>query len=169
LQHLPKVANFFATLGIPAPAFAAVAISWLELIGGIGLALGLGSRFWELLLAGDMFVAYLPAGRQNLLAKATFFREECDTLNEPIQLNIHSAQQKRRAFRISSSLPRVLLLIRASDLALQTHVDRYGTVDMPLHRPLIVVRLSFSDHRTGRLGSPWQWFLATNARPLVAS
>jgi putative oxidoreductase len=30
LQHLPKVANFFATLGIPAPAFSAVAISWLE-------------------------------------------------------------------------------------------------------------------------------------------
>jgi putative oxidoreductase len=68
LQHLPKVANFFATLGIPTPAFAAVAISWLELIGGIGLALGLGSRFWGLLLAGDMFVAYLTAGRQNLLA-----------------------------------------------------------------------------------------------------
>jgi putative oxidoreductase len=68
LQHLPKVANFFATLGIPAPAFAAVAISWLEFIGGIGLALGLGSQFWGLLLAGDMFVAYLTAGRQSLLA-----------------------------------------------------------------------------------------------------
>jgi len=68
LQHLPKVANFFTTLGIPAPALSAVAISWLELIGGIGLALGLGSRFWGLLLTGDMFVAYLTAGRQNLLA-----------------------------------------------------------------------------------------------------
>ena len=68
LQHLPKVTNFFATLGIPAPAFSAAAISWLELIGGIGLAFGLGSRFWGLLLAGDMFVAYLTAGRQNLLA-----------------------------------------------------------------------------------------------------
>jgi putative oxidoreductase len=67
LQHVSKVANFFATLGIPAPAFSAVAISWLELIGGIGLALGFGSRFWGLLLAGDMFVAYLTAGRQNLL------------------------------------------------------------------------------------------------------
>jgi putative oxidoreductase len=68
LQHLPKVTNFFETLGVPAPAFSATAISWLELIGGIGLALGLGSRFWGLLLAGDMFVAYLTAGRQNLLA-----------------------------------------------------------------------------------------------------
>jgi putative oxidoreductase len=68
LGHLPKVTNFFATLGIPAPAFSAVAISWVEFIGGIGLALGLGSRFWGLLLAGDMSVAYLTAGRQNLLA-----------------------------------------------------------------------------------------------------
>jgi putative oxidoreductase len=68
LQHLPRVTNFFATLGIPAPALSAVAISWLELAGGIGLALGLGSRFWALLLTGDMFVAYLTAGRQNLLA-----------------------------------------------------------------------------------------------------
>jgi putative oxidoreductase len=68
LQHLPKVANFFASLGIPAPAFSAVAVSWLEFVGGIGLALGLGSRFWALLLASDMFVAYLTAGRQNLLS-----------------------------------------------------------------------------------------------------
>jgi putative oxidoreductase len=68
LQHLPKVANFFASLGIPAPAFSAVAVSWLEFVGGIGLALGLGSRFWGLLLASDMFVAYLTAGRQNLLS-----------------------------------------------------------------------------------------------------
>ncbi len=68
LQHFPKVTTFFASLGIPAPAFSATAISWLELIGGIGLALGIGSRFWGLLLAGDMFVAYLTAGRQNLLS-----------------------------------------------------------------------------------------------------
>jgi putative oxidoreductase len=68
LQHLAKVANFFASLGIPAPAFSAVAISWLEFLGGIGLAVGLGSRFWGLLLAGDMFVAYLAASRSALLA-----------------------------------------------------------------------------------------------------
>ena len=67
LEHLSKVGKFFATLGIPAPAFSAAAISWLEFIGGIGLALGLGSRFWGLLLGADMFVAYLTAGRQDLL------------------------------------------------------------------------------------------------------
>lgn len=67
LQHLPKVTGFFSSLGIPVPAFSALAVSWLELIGGILLALGLGSRFIGLLLAGDMFVAYLTAGRANLL------------------------------------------------------------------------------------------------------
>ena len=68
LQHIPKVTAFFTSLGIPAPAFSAMAISWLEFVAGIALALGFGSRFWGLLLAGDMFVAYLTAGRQNLLA-----------------------------------------------------------------------------------------------------
>jgi putative oxidoreductase len=68
LQHLPKVTNYFTSLNIPAPAFSAAAISWLELIGGIGLALGIGSRFWGLLLAMDMIVAYLTAGHSDLLA-----------------------------------------------------------------------------------------------------
>lgn len=68
LQHIPKVTGFFGSLGIPAPGLAALAISWLEFIGGIALVLGFASRFWGLLLAGDMFVAYLTAGRQNLLA-----------------------------------------------------------------------------------------------------
>ncbi len=68
LQHLPKVTSFFSSLGIPAPAFSAFSVSWLEFVGGILLALGLGSRFIALLLAGDMFVAYLTAGRQNLFS-----------------------------------------------------------------------------------------------------
>jgi putative oxidoreductase len=61
LHHLPKVTSFFTSLGIPFPGFSAVAISWLEFIGGIALALGFASRFFGLLLAADMFVAYLTA------------------------------------------------------------------------------------------------------------
>ena len=68
LQHLSKVTSFFTDLGIPAPAFSAFAVSWLELVGGILLALGLGSRLMGLLLATDMFVAYLTAGREHLLS-----------------------------------------------------------------------------------------------------
>jgi putative oxidoreductase len=68
LQHLPKVVGFFTSLGIPAPAFSAVGVSWLEFVGGILLAAGLGSRFVGLLLAIDMLVAYLTASRQALLS-----------------------------------------------------------------------------------------------------
>src|SRR3954451_25406527 len=68
LQHLPKVTAYFSSLGIPAPAFYAWSISWLELLGGIFLAVGLGSRVFGLLLAGDMFVAYLTASRSALFS-----------------------------------------------------------------------------------------------------
>ena len=68
LQHLPKVTGFFTSLGIPAPAFAAFSVSWLELIGGICLALGLGSRLFGLLLAIDMLVAYWTASRPALFS-----------------------------------------------------------------------------------------------------
>ncbi len=68
LQHLPKVTAFFTSLGIPAPAFAAFSVSWLELLGGIFLAVGLGSRFFGFLLAADMFVAYWTASRPALFS-----------------------------------------------------------------------------------------------------
>jgi putative oxidoreductase len=68
LQHLPKVTDFFTSLGIPAPALSAVFVSWLELVGGICLALGLGSRIFGLLLAVDMLVAYWTASRPALFS-----------------------------------------------------------------------------------------------------
>lgn len=68
LHHLQKVTGFFGSLGIPFPAANAIFVSSLEFVGGILLALGLGSRVVALLLAGDMAVAYLTAGRENLLS-----------------------------------------------------------------------------------------------------
>ncbi len=68
LQHLSKVTEFFASLGIPEPAVNAFAVSWMELLGGIFLAIGFGSRFFGLMLAFDMLVAYLTAGREALLS-----------------------------------------------------------------------------------------------------
>jgi putative oxidoreductase len=68
LQHLSKVTDFFASLGIPAPGFNAVAVSWMEFVGGIFLIFGLGSRFFGLILAFDMLVAYITADRAALLS-----------------------------------------------------------------------------------------------------
>ncbi|HML17636.1 MAG TPA: DoxX family protein [Bryobacteraceae bacterium] len=67
-SHLGRVANFFATIGIPAPALSAAFISGLEIAGGILLAIGLGSRLIALLLTIDMVVALSTAHREALLS-----------------------------------------------------------------------------------------------------
>lgn len=66
LHNLAKIAGFFASLNIPAPGFAAPAISLLEFVGGILLMLGLFSRPIAFLLACNMFVAYWTADHEAL-------------------------------------------------------------------------------------------------------
>ena len=67
LHRMPDVIQFFASLGIPAPAANAWFVSLLEFVGGILLAVGLGSRFLALLSVGDMLVAYITADREAFL------------------------------------------------------------------------------------------------------
>ena len=64
--RLDKVVDFFTSLGIPLPAVNAYFVSGLEVVGGILLFLGLGSRLIALPLAFDMLVAYLTADREAL-------------------------------------------------------------------------------------------------------
>jgi putative oxidoreductase len=66
LTSIPKVTEYFASLGLPAPALNAYFISLLEVGGGILLALGLLSRLIALPLAIDMVVAYVIADREAL-------------------------------------------------------------------------------------------------------
>src|SRR5271166_1381055 len=68
LHHLPKVTEYFGSLGLPAPGPTAVFVSILELVGGALLALGLGSRLIALLLTGNMTVAYITGDREALLS-----------------------------------------------------------------------------------------------------
>ncbi len=68
LNHLPKVTEYFGSLGLPAPGPTAVFVSILELVGGVLLALGLGSRLIALLLTGNMTVAYITGDREALLS-----------------------------------------------------------------------------------------------------
>ncbi len=63
---------FFTTLGIPLPGIAGPFITFLELIGGICLVLGIGTRLFSLLLIGDMLVAIFVGrmgGAQGFLAQ----------------------------------------------------------------------------------------------------
>src|SRR5882724_4818204 len=65
-NNMPDFINMFERLHIPAPSLNAHFIAGLEAGGGILLALGLGSRFISLVLAGDMFVAFVVADREAL-------------------------------------------------------------------------------------------------------
>ena len=68
LNNLPKVTEFFTTLGIPMPGITAHFIAGLEFAGGILLILGLGSRLIALLLTVNMLVAYITADREALFS-----------------------------------------------------------------------------------------------------
>lgn len=68
LHNLPRVTEYFGSLGLPAPGTTALFVSVLELVGGVLLALGLGSRLIALLLTANMTVAYITGDREALLS-----------------------------------------------------------------------------------------------------
>jgi len=68
LHNIPHVIGFFTSLGIPAPALNAWVVSLMELVGGVFLIVGFGSRLTGLGLSVDMLVAYITADRQALTA-----------------------------------------------------------------------------------------------------
>ncbi len=61
LHNLDTVTGFFRSLGIPAAGFHAVFVSSLELVGGLLLIAGLGTRIASALLIGVMAVAIWTA------------------------------------------------------------------------------------------------------------
>jgi putative oxidoreductase len=61
LQHLPKVVDFFRSLGIPAPNIQAPMVACIELICGCLLICGLLARIAAIPLIGVMVVAIATA------------------------------------------------------------------------------------------------------------
>jgi putative oxidoreductase len=61
VHNLEAVAGYFAELGIPAPAFQATFVSYVELICGSLVIIGLGTRLAALPLIGTMVVALVTA------------------------------------------------------------------------------------------------------------
>lgn len=68
LSHLDKVTDFFSSLGLPAPGMTAAFVGGLELVGGVLLAVGLGSRLISLLLTCNMLMAFITADREALFS-----------------------------------------------------------------------------------------------------
>jgi putative oxidoreductase len=66
LQNIPKVVEFFTSLGIPFPTLNAYVVGASECVGGILLFIGLGSRIVSLVLFTDMTVAFLTGDRDAL-------------------------------------------------------------------------------------------------------
>ncbi len=66
LAHLERTAEFFASLGIPAPGAHALGIGLLELVGGLLLVAGAGTRLFAAALAGTMIVALATAHRDEV-------------------------------------------------------------------------------------------------------
>jgi len=71
-EKIDNVVNFFTTLGLPMPVFTAHFVSGVELIGGALLLVGLFSRLTALVLAVNMFVAYVTASPEALKSFDTF-------------------------------------------------------------------------------------------------
>lgn len=68
LTNIPKVVDFFTSLGIPFPTLNAYFVGSLECAGGALLFLGLGSRIITLPLTFNMLVAYITADREALFS-----------------------------------------------------------------------------------------------------
>jgi putative oxidoreductase len=68
LHNLPKVIDFFMSLGLPFPGPTAFFISCLEFFGGIFLAVGLLTHLTALALTINLIVAYITADREALFS-----------------------------------------------------------------------------------------------------
>jgi putative oxidoreductase len=66
VHNLAKVSAYFTELGIPFAGIQAPMVSFIELIGGALLVIGLASRIAALPLMGSMAVAILTAQRENV-------------------------------------------------------------------------------------------------------
>ena len=67
-QHFERTVGYFASLGLPFPAFNAGLVATMELAGGAALMAGLFTRFFASGLAVTMVVALLTADLQAFVA-----------------------------------------------------------------------------------------------------
>lgn len=73
LHDLPKVVEYFGSLGIPAPQLQAPFVATVELLGGLLILGGLFTRFVSVPLAFTMVVALLTARRGDLASAGDLY------------------------------------------------------------------------------------------------
>ena len=57
--NIQGVIGMFEMIGTPLPGLAALLVALVELVGGLGVILGIGTPIWSLLLAAVMVVAII--------------------------------------------------------------------------------------------------------------
>ena len=76
LHNLPKVIDYFASLGVPSPQIAAPFSASTELVCGALLLVGLATRLASLPLIGVMAVALWTAKRPDIASLTDLFGQE---------------------------------------------------------------------------------------------
>lgn len=74
LNNLDGVIGYFESLGIPLASVQAPMVSILELVGGVALILGAGTRYFSAILVGIMAVAILTAHADDIESMADLFK-----------------------------------------------------------------------------------------------
>ena len=73
LHNLPRVVDYFTSLGIPAPQLQAPFVAGVELVGGLLILAGLFTRVASVPMAATMVVALLTAKRGDIQGLTDLF------------------------------------------------------------------------------------------------
>lgn len=76
LTHLARTAGFFESIGLPAPALMAALVGATELVGGVLLLAGLGTRFAAAALTTVMLTAFATAHASEAFQSIEKFMEQ---------------------------------------------------------------------------------------------
>ncbi len=76
LMNLERTTNFFESLHLPLPKFQAMLAGGTEMIGGLLLLIGLGTRIISAPLVFTMIVAYLTAHRDEAFLSLSDFTDQ---------------------------------------------------------------------------------------------
>ena len=76
LVNFDRTTSFFADLNIPAPAFNAGLVGYTEMVGGLLLVAGLGTRLASIPLIITMVVAYLTEDLKKVFSSISKFTDQ---------------------------------------------------------------------------------------------
>lgn len=76
LMNFERTSGFFESLGLPAPAVMAALVAATELVGGILLAVGIGTRFAATALSVVMLTALATAHAEDAFKSLSAFTEQ---------------------------------------------------------------------------------------------